>query len=447
MKSIRLHLLYWLLPGFLILWLVAGSSVYLSVKQRYDAELDANLRELWAALPFGDRTGRASLLSIEDFAKDDFGIFFEVWDQTGNRFLKSENLGRFDLPMVGTFFEEPVYGDAEIFSGEEVRTLSVQESGGSLGPVQIVVAKSKDAANASLRKVLIAILGIGAATGILFTSLLTLALRSGMRPLSSVGRKAEEIGVETLSDRFPVNELPAELHPIVEKLNDLMSRLEGSFVREKRFAGDLAHELRTPVAALRSIAEVALRWPEQASDENYEDVLEISGNLQVTIENLLTLARLEKGRAEISKEEVNLRAIVSECWEPFQLKAEERNLRFEMEIEESKRLLTDPKLIRLILSNLLSNAADYTPEGAAIVVTADDPESILCVSNPAPHLKESDIPLLFDRLWRHDEARTDSSHSGLGLSLARTCAEVLELSLSAGLEKGSLTFCLKLSEK
>ena len=174
MKSIRRHLLVWLLPGFFVLWAGAGSAIYLAVEERFEAQLDGELRELWAALPFGNRTGRASLLTIEDFAKDDFGIYFQIWDLRGNRLLKSENLGRFDLPRSELFETEPVYRDEELENGDLVRTLSVLEEGGSLGGVEMVVATSWEDGNAALSKVLVAILAIGAFTGIGFTMLLSL---------------------------------------------------------------------------------------------------------------------------------------------------------------------------------------------------------------------------------------------------------------------------------
>ena len=111
MKSIRRHLLYWLLPGFLALWIGAGTAIFLATRQRLDTELDAELRDLLGAIPFGDRSGRPSLLSIEDFARDDFGIYFQIWDRSGVRILKSENLGQFEIERAGSFSEEPAYGD------------------------------------------------------------------------------------------------------------------------------------------------------------------------------------------------------------------------------------------------------------------------------------------------------------------------------------------------
>lgn len=443
MMSIRRHLLVWLLPGFLLLWAGAGSAIYFSIKQRHEAQLDAELRELWAALPFGDRSARVSLLSIEDFAKDDFGIYFQIWDQQGNRILKSENLGRFELPQTGSFGSEPEYRDQRLGNGDLVRTLSVGSTGGSLGPLKMIVATSWEENTADLRKSLIAIIAVGLLTGIGFAILLSLALRSGLKPLVGVGEQASRIEADTLSTRFPTKGLPGELRPIAERLNDLMSRLEESFAREKRFGADLAHEFRTPVAALRSLAEVAIKWPEQTSIEDYEDVLEISCELQVTIENLLTLARLENAKEQLVSEQIKVHALIEDCWLLFAPRATERGLAFRNSIDPDLTFESDPKLLRLIITNLLSNAAEYATGNSDILVTGD--VTGLFVTNPAPHLTKDDLPKMFDRLWRHDQARTDSSHSGLGLSLAKTCAEVLSFDLTADLEGGSVRFSLKTS--
>ena len=442
MSSIRRHILLWVLPGFFFIWVVAGCALYLSVKQRYEVELDSELRELWAALPFGDSSGRASLLSIEDFAKDDFGIYFQVWKTDGLRILKSENLGRFDLPRSSAFPSEPAYANTVLENQDPVRTLSVGVDGGSLGLLDIVVAKTREESIASLRKVLLAISGVGAGTVVAFSCLLGIAIRSGLKPLREIGVRAESIETETLSARFPESGMPRELQPIVNRLNNLMMRLEEGFAREKRFGSDLAHELRTPVAALRSIAEVAIEWPDQATGENYEDILEISSELQNTIESLLTLARLENANEELERRDVNVYRVVKSSWETFSEKARQRELIFENAIGKEQNIVTDPRVFQFIVSNLLSNATEYAPEGTEIAVRSSG-ETVLEIMNEAPHLSGEDLSRMFDRLWRHDEARTDSSHSGLGLSIARTSAEVLSMKLEASLEGKNLHFLLK----
>lgn len=314
---------------------------------------------------------------------------------------------------------------------------------GRRGPeiVSLVVAKDRTSVDRTLGTLLggIAISGILAAVASVL--LVRIALQSGLRPLQSVGERASQIDARNLQTRFITDGLPEELQPIAAKLNDLMSRLEAGFERERRFSADLAHELRTPVAELKSMAEVAIKWPEQASDDNYDDVREISDRMQSTIENLLTLARLEKAQATTTKEKIQLADLCDSQWKPFSKKAKDRKLTVNFDLGKNASIESDPKLLGIIVTNLLSNAAEYAPEKSEVTVSGSGGTNgtILSVRNLAPDLGAKDTDHLFERLWRKDSSRTDGSHSGLGLALAQSCAQVLNLELKADLQNDALT--------
>ncbi|MCB1232408.1 MAG: hypothetical protein KDN19_19325, partial [Verrucomicrobiae bacterium] len=303
MKSIRRHLLAHLLPGFLALCAGAGIAIYFAVERNLESELDAELREISRALPFGNPTATSMTpLRLEDFDSDDFGIYFEVWSDDGLRLLKSSNLGQFDLQPPSAFPATGSFDDQILGTGDPVRTLSIRDPGtgkqDGLG-LHLMVAKTRAPLNQALDRLLIGIIAVGILSLIGFALLATHALRVSLRPLVRLGDQVARMDADSLNARFPSEEMPRELAPIAEKLNELMRRLERSFVRERRFSADLAHELRNPVAALRSIAEVALKWPDRRSDDEFHDVKTISGELQTTIENMLTLARLEKDETEL----------------------------------------------------------------------------------------------------------------------------------------------------
>tara|TARA_Y100001934_G_scaffold262743_1_gene337574 strand:- start:7684 stop:8562 length:879 start_codon:yes stop_codon:yes gene_type:complete len=258
--------------------------------------------------------------------------------------------------------------------------------------------------------------------------LVRIALGQGLAPLEKVGEQARRIDASSLQTRFP-SDMPDELRPIAEALNGLLARIEDSFERERRFSSDIAHELRTPVAELKSMAEVAIKWPEQADAENYEEVRDISDQMQALIENLLMLARLEKGKAQVQLSEVKIGDLVKSCWQPFAEKAKARSLVIEFDLNSDQTWKTDDKLLRVIVSNLLSNAAEYAPEKSRLICTGRDQQ--LTLANPAGDLTKDDLSPMFERLWRQDKSRTDSSHSGLGLALARSCADAMEMKLDA----------------
>src|SRR5204862_5540117 len=139
--------------------------------------------------------------------------------------------------------------------------------------------------------------------------LLALALRTSMRPLVRLGEQATTMGADSLHERFAVEAMPREIAPIVTRLNDLVARLQEGFERERRFSGYLAHELRTPLAAIRSTSEVAAKWPEQSSSQDYAEIARITARLQQTVDTLLLLARTETASANVVREAVTLRSI------------------------------------------------------------------------------------------------------------------------------------------
>lgn len=440
MKSIRSRLLFWLAPGFLGLWIVAGAAIDSAARARLDERLEADLRELLGAIPFGSGPG-SSLIDLEDFARDDFGIYFQVWARDGMRLLKSNNLGWFDLRRPESFSESPSYGRQLLGNGDSVHTLAVRRESPGLGAVEIVVAKSREAVDAAIWRMRLTILLIGAGAAAGFALLVILALRSGLRPLTEVGDRVAEIDAGAFGVRFPEN-LPAELRPIATKLNDLTGRLEASFARERQFSADVAHELRTPLATMRANAEYGLKWPDEFSGDELREIHALTGEMEATVENLLALAELENASAPVSTEPVALRSLAEACWKPFSSRAAERGLIFRNQLDDESEFETDPRLLRIIVSNLLSNAASYAPQNSEIRLDAAG--CLLRVSNPAPDLRPEDLPKLFDRFWRRDPSRADAGHSGLGLALARSCAEALKLELRAELDdSGVVHFCLE----
>jgi signal transduction histidine kinase len=291
----------------------------------------------------------------------------------------------------------------------------------------------------TLSNLLLGITGIGILAAFGSITLIHFALKNGLKPLDNLGNKVALIDASSLDDRFSSDDLPRELTPICNHLNALMGRLEDSFERERRFSSNLAHELRTPIAELRMMSEVALRWPEEVNSEQVKETLEIAEQMQGIIESLLTLGRYENGQAEITPETVEIAGLGQACWKPFADRAAAKNIEVHLEIPETQTLDTDPQLLRLIFTNLFSNATEYTPSEGLIHIAGSSGMNgtVISVTNTASNLDAESVSHLFERFWRQDDARTDSRHCGLGLALARTCSEALALDLRANLEDGN----------
>jgi two-component system sensor histidine kinase QseC len=257
--------------------------------------------------------------------------------------------------------------------------------------------------------------------------------------LQQLADQTAKINVNTLNLRIAADNLPGELLPIAKRLNESLARLEQSFEHERRFSSYVAHELRTPIAELRAIAELIIQYPDTRTTETDQDILNIALHLESIVQKLLTLSRAERAELQINTEKINLLQFVTNICQTYDKKINERNLSIHLIIPPDLTLVTDKTLFKSIITNLIENAVDYAPEKDEITIEIKDENSASTfkISNTAQDLTQEDIAHLFDRFWRKDTVRSPSSHIGLGLSLTRSMAKVLCLKLSVTLHSNS----------
>jgi len=247
----------------------------------------------------------------------------------------------------------------------------------------------------------------------------------------------------------PAESMPAELRPIALRLNELLARLEAAFSREQRFTATAAHELRTPLAELRALAEVNLTTPatEEERAESWRDALSTTQRMEALALRLLELTRCEDPARVIKHEPVALPQAVAEAWQPWAARAADRGLALDVALPSDLIARTDATLLGLVLGNICGNAAEHAPSGEQLRVTSarDNGAVMLFFRNRAGTLTAADMPHLFERFWRKDGARSGSGqHHGLGLALAAEFTTVLGGTLGARLDDGDVEFALRL---
>ncbi|MDB6128165.1 MAG: Histidine kinase [Verrucomicrobia bacterium] len=455
MTSIRQRLSRSLL---VVLFLLLGgglAAVYFLVRaelfESFDRTLLAKAQAI-STLVFQDGD-EVSLNFSDKFMRGfDSGVareFFEVWRSDGVSVKRSESLGNEHLPNIVRDFKKPKKWSLMLPKGQMGRALGVEftprgsskaSTLANTGTLHLVVAASRGDIDEDLREIQFITIGMGLLLIALTAWIVPGVLRRQLRPLERLADDVEKINADSLTLRFPTDDVPRELDTITRRLNALLERLENSFERERRVSGAMAHELRTPIAELRNLAECALKWPESRDPETDRDALAIAQQMELIVTRLLALARSESGRAQPVVEPVDLVTAITQAWQPLAARAEEKHCRVSLQAA-SLVVSTDSVLLRSILTNLLENAVEYCPANGAIGIELRPGAGgnfSLAISNPAPDLTPADAGRLFERFWRKESSRSDSSHAGLGLSLVRAFAQALGWETSAKLTAESV---------
>lgn len=251
--------------------------------------------------------------------------------------------------------------------------------------------------------------------------------RRGLRPLHDVTLAAQRVRSSTLHERIDANDLPAELAELTATFNDMLGRLEDSFLRLERFSADIAHELRTPVNNWRGEAEVALTQPRSA--EHYAEVLasglEECGRLGVLIDNLLFLARTESPQTHVVRQRLGLNRELATVMEFYQATAAEAGVDLILQAPPDATLEMDRTLFQRAIGNLIANALAHTPRGGTVRLSGgrEPGGTVIEVSDDGRGIAAEHLPHVFDRFYRADPSRTGGS-IGLGLSLVKSIAEL-----------------------
>jgi two-component system, OmpR family, sensor kinase len=222
-----------------------------------------------------------------------------------------------------------------------------------------------------------------------------------------------------------------EMARLAITLNRMIARLERSFSSLYRFTADASHELKTPIMVLRAGVERGLTHPQTPPEvmQSLDEALEGVNWMTELVENLLTLARADEGRAPLAVEPVDLREILAEAAETGGMLAEAAGIIVTTDSPDHPVVVAvDRTRIRQALLNLVTNAVKYTPAGGRVMLglAERDDDVILEVRDTGIGIAPGDVPHVFDRFWRADPARTrmgESAGTGLGLAITKWVAE------------------------
>ena len=276
--------------------------------------------------------------------------------------------------------------------------------------------------------------------------------RRALSPVSSIIDAAKSITATDLDKRIPVNyQVRDELTDLAETFNMMLNRLQKGFKREKRFTSDATHELMTPLSSLQSDAEIMLRKPRSKVEyrETIQRMLTETRRMSEMVRFLLQLSRVESvHRSE--PEIINISHIIEGVSEEHQQKADEKNIKMDVQIDPDLQVRAHGAYIEEVINNLLDNALKYTPEGGAIDVQLQHSsgKAVLHLSDTGIGFDEETKKHLFERFYRASQQDVqESPGSGLGLPLVKAIVELYDGKIRAysdGEGEGS-TFVVELT--
>lgn len=415
-KSIRYFLLISLLLSITIASAINGIGNYLLDEQSIQPYLDSQLIRISSLINIISQSTSSNskiqaemikyLQSNEPVTKHKF--LFQVWRQDGTLLMHSAGKEEdFNNAQIG-FSDKEIDGDDwRIYTAKDPQTHS-----------KIIVAEQynirRELADDIARSNANILLITYPVFGLLVWFIISLALRSITRVTTEISNRAS-----TYLEPVQLTEIPVEIKPLVAELNKLFIRLKYAFERNKRFAADAAHELRTPLAALKTHVQVALKT-EDESDRNkaLQKVIESVNRSSHVVAQLLTLSRLGEEETLSDMKPLDLHKLATEIIAYLAPHALEKNIEIELEPAPKDVIVVgNDTALGILIRNVVDNAIRYTPTGGSVQVSIVDTEThlIFRVVDTGPGIPPELRERVFERFYRI--LGTKASGSGLGLAI------------------------------
>jgi heavy metal sensor kinase len=429
--SIGFRLTLWYLAIFAAAQMCFGVGMWLVLRQELyvvaDDALTAQIEDLTNFL----KTQKKKNMTVaklreeasEAYALEHSGDFLQIYDEDGNWIYRAPSLERnLFAPAAPAATKGPSFQDCQV-GNKPFRFITQKiDVNGRSYTVQTGVPTDQIIATLSLFRryllMLAPLLLLAAASGGYWLS------RKALSPVDAITRTARSIGGGNLGDRLEKLTTGDELQRLSDTLNEMLVRIEGTFLRVTQFTADASHELRTPVSLIRTEAEIALR-KSRGSEEYREALRHILLEAERTsslVGELLTLARADSGRENLHLTVLDLRSAIAETANEWRQLVESRNLQFTQAIADCELpVLADRRAIQRLLAILLDNAVKYTPPPGVVELQLEtlDDKAVITVRDSGIGIGDQDQTRIFERFYRADKARSrELGGAGVGLAIA-----------------------------
>jgi len=370
--------------------------------------------------------------------------FFAVWAARSGLVTRSPNWpAGLDITALGKGHWNFHYGEVPYRGLRVLRTPVLdREEGKSFQPqtLDVVYVSPRLRLNEQVRQTAIFIAGVSLALLLLTVVIAVWGIRRGLQPLQELAGQAARVTASHWTLPVPAAaEQMAELRPLTESMVHMLARLERSFEQQREFLSSAAHELKTPVAILKSTLQSLLQRPRRPEEyrAGLEHSLEDLQRLEQLLQWMLRLARAEQwahGALRRDLDVIDVAATCEEALERMRPLAESRRTRLEFSANGAVPLRADPEDLQLVWQNLLENAVRYSPEQSSVQVAIhrDQDRAKIVFQDHGPGIAPADLPHVFERFYRSDRSRArETGGFGLGLAIAKALVEAYGGSIRA----------------
>jgi heavy metal sensor kinase len=400
------------------------------IRDRIDDELQDQVNRFSTLLVEGGIEAVENSLIIEAQAAGVKKVFFRLLRPNGQVFSSTNVSYWKDISIDRTAMQQLLSAHVNVFETIEIpeRKDKVRVLYAMLNPTVIVqLGQAMESSSRFLE----------AFKGIFFMTMTFLTLVSAgigwfmakraVSGVEAVTRTAQKISGGSLQERVPVKPEADEIDELATTFNSMLDRIQTLMKEIKEMSDNIAHDLRSPIARIRGIAEVTLTTGQSLSE--YEGMaastIEECDRLLDMINTMLLISKTESGVDRLSLEEVDMGALVSNACELFVPIAEDKEVGLTCHLSDNITLSGDIRMIQRMLSNILDNAVKYTLPGGKVEVSLSKSEKqdiIVSVQDTGVGISETDLPRIFQRFYRCDQSRSEAG-TGLGLSLAMAIAQ------------------------
>lgn len=429
--SIRRRLLTILLSVITLVWLITMLESYHETQHEaeelFDAQLAQSARTLLAVAghEITELEGIPDVAHIhflpksgddDDAYEYEYKLAYQLWVQPQNKLI----LRSYMAPEAPLSMQADGYSTATI-DGKPWRIFSLtdEKSGFQIKMGESMEIREELSDEIAERMVVPMLIALP-----LLALMIFIGIQRGLQPLQRLAQAISRRAPGHLQ-RVESRDTPSEIEPIINALNQLFERVELSLENERRFTADAAHELRTPLAALKVQAQVAQRSRDDA--ERGRALSQLSSGIDRTahlVEQLLTLARLDPQSARERFHPLALRPVAETILADLEPTAGNKRIALQLHCDNSPTILGEENAITIALRNLVDNAIRYTPAGGAVEVTIEeqDEKVLLGVADSGPGIAKEEREKIFNRFYRL--AGQEVEGSGLGLSIVQRVVEL-----------------------